>query len=223
MKLVSAERGRFVVLFPTEEIRPIGGIVLATFVSAVSERYQFLHPPSLADIGRSSNWIFREGGFLHDKDHLEIGEFGIFSEGISVEARTTEIAELFMQDFLGWARERFQLRELAKQPRIYYNSHLVVDADSDLNALVKQFDIINGVLKSALSECYAGDISMQTTRVWFGQDQREVPQGAIVLDFGIERRANVPFGAKRLFSSAPLPTSKHLQLLQRLEDALSSA
>jgi hypothetical protein len=38
--------------------------------------------------------------------------------------------------------------------------------------------------------------------------------------FKIERRADAPFKAKAYFSSAPLRTSVHLELLHEFEDAL---
>jgi hypothetical protein len=222
MRLVASERGRFVALFPIEEIRPSGGIILAELLTAIHERYGFLHYPKVTDPDQSRNLVFRTGSFGHDGERFEIRELGIFNDGIATEARTTEIAELLFDDFLSWTRSKINLRPFVTQQKSGFSSELVVEFAPNLNSFIAQFEIIKDIMVNSMSGLYELDSELQATRIWFGQDPMELSQGSTPTDFGIERRANVAFAARRLFSSAPLPTEKHVKLLEQIEARLSA-
>ncbi len=96
-------------------------------------------------------------------------------------------------------------------------SQLVFQSEMRLTALnpvlQKIVDRLNTYVSADLEQPFAFDSNVVMSP---DVSQTKLTPGA----FTIERRADAPFKAKTYFSSAPLRTSVHLELLQEFEDAL---
>jgi hypothetical protein len=225
MKLIGTESGRVVLLFPIEEMRPLRGLVLAESVRLIAERYQFMYPPDL------SSWeniekgplLFRSGKLERNGSAIALGELGIYRDGISVNAMSTEIAEEIMNDLFDWSKRTLGMRELQRLPRKSYYSTITVEFEHELGGLFSQYIRIVSLFSQSFNEAYNTQHEMALTRLGFSVDPTKVPQSSLVGEFVIERRVNYPYDAQRFFCSAPLPTDGHIRLLQQLENLIGSA
>ena len=219
MRVVGHNLGRLIVLFPQEEVRPVRGVPTAAAMASVRDRYNFLHMPDLArpvaDL-EQQGYQFSDGSFIHDDGEFKIGEFTIYGDGISVSSYVTETAELFFDDFIGWAMNEFQVRPFIHVPSRIYRSQITVCFAKPLSCILWGFDAFSKTLSTALNEHAGTSSSVDLVRIGVGID--ELKDGGIgYVPFSLERRNQVPFEEEWYFSEAPLPSKTHLGLLGELE------
>ncbi len=217
MRIIAYESSRATLLFPLEEVVPIGGANGRQLVDEIKERYQFLRMPDLATIrpqeGAQQGYKFEAGRF----ENANIIEFSIFTDGLVGTASTTEIAEAFLNDLVQWIRERFGFREFTVEPRRLYHSQVVVEFDHKLSNLIPKFQGIISCITARLSPIYKIDTLVDLSRIDFEWDKTVVTLPVPVPRFIIERRVGTPFDRERFFSSAPMKTSDHVQVLEEIE------
>jgi hypothetical protein len=78
-------------------------------------------------------------------------------------------------------------------------------------------------IAKAINDGRSGKLEFNIKRLAFGQggivDSAADPLVAVeIADFLIERRSSMPYEANRYFCSAPLSTTEHVQLLERIEE-----
>src|ERR1700730_1955312 len=86
MRLIGPEGARLIVSFAAEEIRPEGGLDTPKFIRLVSERYNFVTSPNIAELkGDYSNLSFKTGTVQADGKTTVISEFILLTGAIVVD------------------------------------------------------------------------------------------------------------------------------------------
>ena len=222
MKVIGHSLGRVVILFPTEEIRPIQGIPLVDAISSVRERYAFLHVPDLnmpVSQLEQEGYHFSEGQLLHDGEQHVIKEFSLYNGAISVGSYVTDTADLFMDDFIEWAQEEFHIRPFVRTPKKIYTSQVTVGFAKPLSRMLKGFSKFSTVLSEALEAHTEASKAVDLVRIGWGIDQSAVGANNIV-HLSLERRTQISFEEEWYFSEAPLPSGVHVRLLEELETSI---
>jgi hypothetical protein len=105
MRVISFDVARFTVLFPVEEIVPLGGLVALETVSDVMARYKFAKGPDLAlskDELQKVGLKFENGHHIAQGKTAPITSFVMFSDGVVIDASRTDDAEEFWDDLSNW-------------------------------------------------------------------------------------------------------------------------
>ncbi|MGH8546539.1 MAG: hypothetical protein ACREX3_23570 [Gammaproteobacteria bacterium] len=200
-------------------MRPLRGLVLADSVRLLTDRYQFVYPPDLSrwENVQSNPLLFRSGKLERNRCTLSVGELGVYSDGISVNASSTEVAEEVLSDLLDWSKSALGMRELQRPARKTYHSAVVVEFDHDVGALLSRYARICSLLSDSLKATYNTENEVKLNRLAFSQDPTKTPTPSLAGEFVIERRVNYPYEVNRFFCSAHLPTDEHVRLLQQIE------
>ena len=221
MKLISTEFGQSFQQYRLEEIRPISGIYLPGLIAAITERYGFGVVPSLAEAAQQGA-KFREGRLIVDAHLIAIKELGIYNDGIVVAAWNTDDADTVIDDVNNWELQTLTLREPIFKPVRRHFSSLVVEFDFSMNRAFTMFGEFIRTYEEVLKRTYAWEFPVEPSRLTFTADLTKMPLHTSA-DFVIERRTGgVPFSENRYFSSVPLQTRAHLELLASFEHLLAS-
>ena len=220
MKLVSSDDGALTYLFPVDEMRPSSGVPIPDFVTKVTERYEFVTPPSLErswEEMREGPLKFSGGVLKKGRARAVIKGFSLYTDGVAAFAYNTDDAERFIEDILNWGKEEFGLRDLVSAPRKIYTSTVIVDFEKEIDAIIQPMKDLQQLYAGYLAEHRNVVDDVRVTRLAFGVDPEKAPKDSANSDFLIERRVTHPFDDNRLISQAPLPTPVHLEFLQKLE------
>jgi len=210
MKLLSINLARSIWLGNLLDFNPKGKS-LYPVIPALINLYKFKKFPSQTDIPDPNEGIkFEEGEFKNSEGNVIGINFNIYTDGLVVDTRSsTQDSDTFLSEVLMRLSEDFNLpgNENIIKRKIYL-SQLNITTDNSL-------DLINPRLKE-LSKYLSDNLSyhFETGGIHIWPDQTTTSKPA---PFTFERVLNIPFAEKRYFSSAPLPTDKHLELLNKLE------
>lgn len=227
MRLISRDAGKVTWLFPLEEVSPIEGLNAAELIEQITLRYNFKRSPSL---NSSREEVSKSGiafgvGEFHLPDVGEstaITEFSIFTDGIVVNALTTDRAEAFATDVVEWLQHAYNFREFTSAPKKLYVSQLVVEFEAPLSRLITSYERIVRLIAENIAESFGDRVPlMDAARIDFEVD-RLANSNQSVPRFVIERRVGVPFAKERYFCGAPMTTLGHIEVLQEIEDVLLS-
>jgi hypothetical protein len=220
MRLIGTESGRGVQLVVPDEVRPKHGQDAPVLYNLLAQRYGFAKTPDIQDMFSKGITVAKyEHGRFSAPDFpvgLPIAALDFYTDGIIATCADTEVVDLLIDDCLEWLIEREFIRPaITKIPRTYF-SNLVIQFDQisseKINSAFKTADRFN----SALNEQYGWDYRTPLGRLQFSADPRDLPQHRTAM-FYIERRAGISYDQNWFFSSAPLPTSSHLRLLEGME------
>lgn len=220
MKIVSYESARVTILFPFEEIVPLGGVDGPTIFANLIEKYDFKIGP---DPKRSKEEIdrnglkFERGRFDFNGNLVNIQELTAYSDGLVVTANTTERAEAFAEQVLSWLRAEKGFREFLSEPRRLFLSLIVVEFDGKLDTLLPAFERISNSISKHLTPIYGLKNPVDLARIDFEFDRLTENTSQAVPRFTIERRPGVPFSRERYFSGAPMRTQHHIDVLKSIE------
>lgn len=222
MNIVSLESGRTTWLFPTEEILPLGGADGPKIIAAISSKYKFTHPPEnpTREVIEKNGLKFAGGQMVRKGKIANIIEFIVFDDGIVSISTSTENAEAFLQDIYTFLVSEFAFREITSDVKKANLSTVVVDFETSLNDLVQgrkaEIDLIGKHLNSIDNT----DFPVELARVDFVLNKDPEFRPPNIPRLMIEKRANTPFSQHRYFSSAPIHTAKHLEILEQIERGL---
>jgi hypothetical protein len=222
MEIVSLESGRTTWLFPTEEILPLGGADGPQIIEAISSKYKFTHPPGnpkREDIDK--NGLKFAGGQMVRKGKIaNIAEFIVFNDGIFAQSTSTENSEAFLQDIYAFLVSEFKFREITSDVKKISLSAVVVDFGASLNALVQGRSAEIDLIGKHLNANDNTDFPVELARVDFVLNKDPEFRPPNIPRLTIEKRANTPFSQHRYFSTAPIHTAKHLDILEQIERGL---
>jgi hypothetical protein len=208
-------------LFPFEEIVPLGGASGRDIIEMVKQRYAFLNAPDLSTAREEflkNGYQFQSGEIEHDGVKANILDFSVYTDGIVVSAATTETAEFFLDSVIRLMQTEFSFRDFSTPPQRYFLSNLVVEFDRPLGNLLSQFETISNVISKRIAQTYKIDVPMNLARIDFEIDKTVIKQ--TIARFSVERRFGIPFDKERYFSGAPLRTSDHISLLEQIEKTI---
>ncbi len=220
MKIVSSELGRVSRYFVSEEIRPVGGLDLAAIIKLAMERYGFAVPPNPEEISQKGA-IFQRGRRIIDNKTIIVPTLIVYNDGMSISAFDTDTAELLLDDAFRWAVENLGMRNPITPAVTTYESHIVVEFESQIDHILLIFDDLSSAFRDALRSTYSRDVTVGLSRIALSGDPPSLPPQLLMppykADFGIERRLGRPFAENRYYSIAPLRSSDHQELLMTFE------
>lgn len=223
MRIIAYETSRLTMLFPYEEVVPLGGVNDREIVEQVTSRYKFLKSPSLLTEETTKNGFKFEAGQITVNGAVErITDFSIFRDGIVINSTRTDNSEALLDDVMNYMKDEFSYRDFITPPKRYFQSQIVVEFDKSPEKLIAPLAQISSVISEPLNEIYGQDIPMKFGRLDFAADKLKLSlrAPAIIHNFIIERRLNVPFENERYFCSAPLRTTTHISVLEKIEALL---
>ena len=219
MKLLSINLARSIWLGPMIDFNPKGLYLYPSVISLLVGTYKFKKVPSPSDVLDLTKGVaFENGEFRIDEKASVVIHVTIYNDGVVATASSsTEHADAFLLDAFSLFSTKLGLpdhKQILK--RKVYASQLFVSTNRSLELLNPKLAQISKYLSNNVEE---GDKTFHVGGVHLWPDQiigKNNPP-----PFTFERAAGAPFSDKRYFSSAPLPTHKHLELLEQIEAILS--
>ncbi|MFO1036900.1 MAG: hypothetical protein U1E45_08650 [Geminicoccaceae bacterium] len=219
MNLVSSVRARCAFVLPTEEMEALYGQFSNKALQKILEQYRFMLHPGPTEVVANQGLTFKRGVFANEKSEFTIGEFTIYNDGFVAEATITEIAESFLFNFVKWSTQELNFSPVSV-PRRIYTSNIIVEFETGAIDRITKLDEIASLISKTVSSTYKLELEYVPTRIGFSQDVVNLPSKSAYSEFVLERRAGLPFENNRFFSSAPFPTTIHLEVLQAIEKSL---
>jgi hypothetical protein len=223
MQLIAVKQARSIWLIYLADLNPRGHN-LFPLVPLIIAKYNFLlfpNPNKLEEFDLQKGIKFANGGFQKDQQNNIEVNLTIYNDGFIADTRSsTKDSDAFLDDFLTYLAEEFNLVPYQKIIRTKsYVSELFVRTDKSLNALNPKLEKFAKRLTSLIEGHSHHPIAFETTGITFWTDPTiTLPPGP----FRFERIIDIPFSENRYYSAAPLQTEIHLELLEELENILSS-
>lgn len=213
MKLESIQASELVALLSMT--RPAGQLYMPIVIRALEERYGFQTLPSSDALADD---VFH---FAHGHIQGTAFDLSIYRDGVIIKsASDTTFLEAALEDILQWAETEFGLIEnQAVSVRRFYESNIVISGKFELQKAMSFDSSIGELLAAPLKKYGVVDHQYQWTQVSFALDPSSTT-GRRASDFVLARRAGLPANSGIYFSSAPLKTSDHLEMLSQLERRL---
>jgi hypothetical protein len=218
MKLLSVHLARSIWLCPVSDLNPKGMNVYPVLFPFLMDTYKFTKYPSATEPPDLIKGIkFENGEFETGEEYPIVINFTIYSDGVIAESiSSTRCSDMFLADVFHRFSEIFKMPAYQSMIRKrLYLSQLYFHTDKSLPFLNPKLNEISEYLSQNVEQ---GDIPFQVGAIAFWPDQISKMNPA---PFTFERAGNVPFFENRYYSAAPLPTDKHLELLDKLESILS--
>jgi hypothetical protein len=212
MKLQSIRVARSIWLVPFAHLNPRGRNLLSV-VPAVVERYGFAKPPTLESLTTVPlKIVFESGAFLNPAGVPIAVNLTLHDDGLVADTRSsTDDADLFLEDLLSWAAEKYQLPLYSELGvRKIYASEITVSFRKTLDVFNEKFSAFVDAIKPGLP---GQKDPMELVAVIFGSDPAAGRQQLL----RIEREVSIPFSENRYYSYAPIKTVEHLKLLESFE------
>jgi hypothetical protein len=183
-------------------------------IRAMQDRYGFVQvPQKVSELDFNAGVNFLRGYF---KD-IVIDKFQVYNNGILCEAAADnqQCAE-FLDEVLAWAPKELNL---PIKPRMKaFQSKIEVSSTKDIRNTFTKFAEVGALITHRL-ESYG--LTAPPYTIWGlalqHEPQKDLPSNP---SFEFARRADQPFDAGIYYSSAPLRTEDHLQVLNLLEGVL---
>lgn len=187
---------------------------LPEVIAAIAGRYSFQRFPTTVDEILGEKTVFTMGKW----SDIQLEEMTTYGDGLIVRAKANNaITEAFVDDLYRFVLESFGLERLPSPvERRLYESAVVVQFSK---SLAERFSIAEGLknsLEGLLSNYGIGDYDYQPGGIQFDVDLTLHPEGRPI-PFSLVRRIRTPFPDNYWFSSAPLRTDDHLEVLKSLE------
>jgi hypothetical protein len=227
MRVISYESARVTLLFPFEEVAPLGGADGKAIIAAVGDRYSFSRLPDVSasreDIGK--NGIRFENGHFKIENHPpNILTLAVHNDGMNIDAAVSDTAEAFLEDLVRFLRVTFGFREFTSRLRKYFWSQLVVEFDRDVARLINGYEKIAESIRNKVAKNYSENFPIcQFGRLDFRWDPSNPAISEPTPRFVFERRMGVPFERERYFCAASMRTSDHQEILEMLEGLASKS
>lgn len=215
MKLTSIDFGQVARI--SSFFLPKGPLFLPDAVASMQERYRFVEvPQSLSDVNAENGVEFRHGQF---KGQV-IDKFRIFRDGLLADGKiNTEIIDEFIDDVILWLNDEFELEKLDMIPEHkIYDSHVVVQMDISLDNEIKKLQSMTKLISNKVRS-YVPDIE-NPPYILSGfvlRSDNAQQMSFQTSTFSLERRAGQPFMRNLYYSTAPLLTNDHIEILEALE------
>lgn len=214
MNLASVILARYFGLIQTGELNLNGDLYYPEMVKALVERYGFIkYPTDFNSLDESKGVEFiggRSGKRVIEK--LVILDSGIF---LDTCINTATSQELWLE-LMDWAVQTLGATfEPGMVKRHVYVSNITFNSEAPILALNPFLAKIASVVTEEVEKNYKQRLAYEPAGISIHFDKESTKLGTAA--FTVQRREGVPFGENKYFSSAPLKTDLHLELLQQWE------
>lgn len=216
MELLSVQRARSIWLFDSYDLNPRGKNIGTNLIDWLKHAYQFTKvPTSLMDLDDTKALYYSGGQYRIQKESIDV-ELRIYGDGVVGDTRSsTEDTDLFLSDMLASAAKEFSLPYKAEIVRKkLYVSEITVRTGKSLATLNPKL----ATFATKLALVIGGQPAPELASIGFWPDILPNPSASV---FRFERKFGAEFSDNRYYTRAPLQTSKHIELLEALETALS--
>jgi hypothetical protein len=220
MNILYVGLARSIWLFDFSLLNP-RGLSLQGVIDGLKQRYQFAKAPKNAlDLDERKALAFRSGTFTNSKGVPVLTAFTIYNDGFAAETlASTDDSTEFLVEVERWLKTEFGL--VVPQPvRKAYVGQIDFESDVPLLAVNPQFA---GFIESIEDRYRPPDGKARHfdfAGISFWTEDANLPLAPAILK--IERKIGSPFSSNHYFSQTPLETQKHIELLNELEQLLST-
>lgn len=218
MKLLTVTIARSLWFGRTDNFNPRGINLYPIITPILIESYKFITVPSAKDaVDVSKGIIYGNGEFINKEGVPVAITLTIFPDALVADTRSsTKDSDDFLGEILTRLSEELKLPHYADIiTRRAYVSGLQVRTDISLQSINP---MLNEIAKYLTENVTDGSIHFEVAGIHVWPDQSAMPKPCT---FIFERIVNTPFSENSYYSAAPLPTDKHLDLLDNLEKLMS--
>jgi len=214
VQLSSVLLARVLGFVETLDLNPRGKVYFPDIVSKLVERYGFQKfPQKLEEFDESKGVEFREGRI----GHKTIEKLVIWTSILVLETRsnTTESRQI-LEDMLEWGAANAGLNYRPGMiKRFAYVSDLTFYSDVPILSVNPALIKLAAKTSAALTDIWQEPIQYEPANLAVAHDPMARKYG--IAPFSITHRAEARFSENKYFSEAPLPTDKHIALLEEFE------
>ena len=195
--------------------RKLGNPYFPFLSNLFKEKYGFTGlPDHSSEESTRFAFEFRHGVF----GDVTIDRLALYRSGIVANAASTvELVEHFVDDVVDLIRESLQTEELSSLPVVrLYDSHVVVESTIEFTRSFQLLQEVGSHISTLLNQYGTSAKQYQTAGIVLHSDEPDVGNFK-TSKFTFERRIDTPFSANMFFSSAPLRTEDHINLLSEME------
>lgn len=215
MELLSVIKARSIWIFDFGELNPRGKRIHNELFQWLREKYSFTKSPSsVDDLDETKALAFLDGIFQASASDVVAIDLKIYSDGFVVDSRSsTKVSDSFIEEVLTNAAKDLGLAYTSKliQKKLYL-SELNVSCKSALQTLNPKLSAFTNKISQLVNR------EVELASIGFWSEQKTPGQ---FFPFRFERKLNAAFSEDRYYSTAPLQTEDHLNLLDELEMILS--
>jgi hypothetical protein len=211
VKIVNYDVSRLVALFIAAGT---GRLYLPKAVQMLAERYKFAGVPRTLEELSGERISFKHGVF----NDTVVETFDVFNDGVVASARApSDILDGFVRDLCDWMESAFGVQRVeTHEINKNYESHLLIQSDAPLLRAIETLAPIQEMLSRSLKAATKLEARFQPFGLGIATDHALIP-GLKPVAFRIERKATVAFDTNFYVSTAPLPSSEHIKILEQVE------
>ncbi len=217
MQLSAILLARVIFFVESADLNPRGAAFYPDVIRAFVERYRFQTYPQRAEDFDESKGVTLAMGRL---GNVTIDKVVIYNWGLSLDTTSsTDDSEELLDSALAWGAESLHLhysRDMIK--RKSYVSQISFFTDVPMLSLHPMLATTGDAISSAVKQHLKLPYKFHPRGIVFGIDPEE--QRIPIPPFTLERRDGIAFSENKYFSSAPVPTRIHLQVVEAFEDAM---
>jgi hypothetical protein len=222
MKLLNISVARAIWLVPLPDLNPRGQPIRQEGLDKIGKKYAFQLVPAIAkaiEASQKNEAVHFTGGIFRSSAGKDFAvDLKIHNDGFIAETRSsTRDAEEFLADLFEWLPLGLQLStsNISIRKKLVV-SEMHVSSEHVLTTLNPKLSKIAKTLASLVPP--GSPTSYEATSLAFSTDFKD---GTPLVSFKLERQINMPFSEHRYYSSAPIHTDDHLELLESLEKILA--
>jgi hypothetical protein len=222
MKLLHVATARTIWLFTLLDLNPRGQAFTQQTIDKISERYKFKGPPTITTAleaqKKNEPIYFAAGEFMSKSGVSVVVDLKVYNDGFLADCRSsTRDSEMFLADLFSWLPAGLGLPKTEVPIRkTMYVSELQVESKDLLTLINPKLATLRKSLAALVPKGTA--TSYEVASLAFATDPKD---GTPLINFKFERLINTPFAEHRYYSSAPVHTDEHLELLENLEEILT--
>jgi len=244
MKIIGPQLAASVLTIPLDDVRPVQGITPQQIVDVVVPRYGFparprAMPPSPFHVPASPGvagapiaqmmiqvpTILRNGVANIGEQKIVIVQLDVMPDvsRIVVHTVTTDEGDVVLDDLVVLLEAACGFRNLKQFTSRLYVSNIIAQFDKGLEDYIPMFKKIQEILTTPMRSSTGINEDVKIERLAFAFDPlliSAVKSQNNLGNFVLERRQERPFSENRYFSSAPLRTTDHIQILEKIAAAL---
>lgn len=222
MKLLNVTIARAIWLFDILDLNPKGKSIFPDLFDWLEAEYHFKKfPKSVDERDAQGGWALQQGEFQVSEEIFKSVDLGIYNDGlVATTQSTTDDSETFLGNLLELGCKEYSLTfDPSMIRRKMYLSEMSVQLAGSLGRINPKLQEFATKISSAVG--LQSESGFQVTGLGFSADQAVLPQSKMLFSgFVFERKVGAPFSENRFYAKAPLPTTKHLELLAELEELL---